>query len=252
MDAQPDVAPALAASSWSFASLSLKFISAEEAALGKTTLAYYFEGGEGGGEGKGDIETLGPFTFNEEAQILTFTRYRNDPGSTVVFGTSLDPFLVSEHPKWQWGNTFMDFVKPNKVKVGSKTYNYSYNSEENSGEIVNLGSFALSEDYAGLTITNYKGFEFDASFNAWHEGDPIITMNDTLEGTEWFWASQYGGTMFFVTRKTIDGGRGYTWDPATRKGSVDVLGPFFVQENDTHLTFTNIKGYGHTAEFYIQ
>jgi hypothetical protein len=235
---------------WAFASLSLKFNSPTQAAMGNDTYAYFYDDAEK----KGHIERLGSFTFEEEAQTITFNSYQG--GQACVFQTELDGSLVKT--KWRWGNSLLEFIKPNKVLLRNKTYTYVYESAGNTGSVVGLGDFSVggSDTARIISFPEYKkdagpDYGFAVEF-AEQLTDTTVTLNDTLAGTEWYWESQYGGYLTFLTNTKIAGSSAaYIYNPGERQGKMDVFGNFVVTNNDAHITFTNIKGYGHTAEYNL-
>jgi hypothetical protein len=242
---QSDLEPpdSLVNTKWAWASLTLEFTSPVQAKMGQDTYVYTYQDEDH----TGILEELGVFSFDEAAQTLNFTNYKGR-NQHLVFKTQADPALVDT--RWRWGNSLLEFTSSNKAAFNSRVYTYTYDDKEKIGSIKTLGSFTLNDEEGTRTITlqDYKGYNFSVLLDESLTDTPV-TLDHTLKGTEWFWNSQYGGYMVFVTDTQIDGGRTYTWDPATRKGTVEVLGPFLVTQNDQHITFTNIKGYGHTAEF---
>ncbi|MDR1128132.1 MAG: hypothetical protein LBL20_02380 [Treponema sp.] len=247
---QADFAPGgdMVNTKWAFASISLKFNSPTQAAMGNDSYVYLYDDAKK----TGLVETLGGFSFDDEAQTVTFSSYRG--GSALVFQTELDSALVGS--KWRWGNSLLEFTKPNKVALRNKTYTYVYESAPTAGDVAGLGGFSISgaDGQRTLSFPEYKkavgpdyGFAVDFAEQL---TDTNVTIATTLAGTEWYWESIYGGYLTFLTETKIAGSSAtYTWNPGERNGKMDVFGNFIVTNNDTHITFTNIKGYGHTAEF---
>jgi hypothetical protein len=151
----------------------------------------------------------------------------------------------------------MEITAGNKLNLRGKPYKYSYDGAVKAGNINGLGEFTIDDAKTKITFEHYKAdlgvdYDFQVVFTL-SDPDTPVSMAQTLWGTEWYWESIYGGYLTFTTEKNIGGSiRTYTWDGTAKKGFLEVLGPFFIHDdNPNHLTFTNIKGYGHTAEFFL-
>jgi hypothetical protein len=83
--------------------------------------------------------------------------------------------------------------------------------------------------------------------------DPI-TWGDSLAGSRWSW-SDWGGTVLdFVSGTEVSNGTdryAYTYNKNTREGRIDYYGPFIISADGLTMTFSNIKNYGHSAEFTL-
>lgn len=248
---QPDRIPddTLMSTRWIFGNtLSLEFTSPVEAVMGQHTYLYTYEDTDK----TGLVEELGGFTYDKDTQTLTFTRYKG--GSPLSFKTQLDPVLVGT--VWRWGHGFIEFTAPNKVKVGSGTYTYVYDDQEKAGTIKNVGPFTIAEGPGEglriLSFAEYKSYGRPVVFTEQLEEHPI-TLEDTLIGTEWFWSSTWGDSfLVFMTETSSINGEymdWYTYDPATRKGEIEYMGPFILSSDGMTLNFTNYGGYGHGATF---
>ncbi|MDR2393936.1 MAG: hypothetical protein LBD93_07265 [Treponema sp.] len=160
------------------------------------------------------------------------------PVDTPEEATSLDTLVASF-----WSRVVgteeasLYFLSETQVLTGDTFKAYTYQGN-NTGTVTGLGDFTLSPDGETLILS----------------GGPLFTRqpdripDDTLVSTRWI----FGNTLsleFTSPNKVKVGSGTFTYDPATRKGEIEYVGPFIISSDGMTLHFTNYGGYGHGATF---
>ncbi|MDR1902148.1 MAG: hypothetical protein LBQ88_07715 [Treponema sp.] len=237
----------LVGTTWTWTTMTLEFTTNTSAILGPDTLSYTYDETNR----TGVLDAAGDFTVSEDQTALTFPDYKGY-GRAVAFkgDVQTDPVLVDT--KWRLGLALLNFTSRKQVTLGDASYTYTYDKSIQKGNIKTLGDFSITGTAPAQTLTfsNFKGYEFQAGF-AEDQGQPAPTLNDTLMGTEWFWGSEWGATVIMFTSPTVVNGgqRAYTYEPATRKGTVIEVGPFTISKDGQHMSFAQWRTYPHGAEF---
>jgi hypothetical protein len=138
---------------------------------------------------------------------------------------------------WELDGVKIEFKSETEVTMnGTRSYSYSYNRENRSGNASALGAFTVSEDFLRLEFPDFMGSGkaiFDNSARA-------------IVRTTWFWGQ--GVLSFGMSKVTINGvAYPYTYDGTAKTGTIEKIGSFSLGENE--LTIQHWRGSSFDAAF---
>ncbi|MDR2494163.1 MAG: hypothetical protein LBD24_02960, partial [Spirochaetaceae bacterium] len=110
-------------------------------------------------------------------------------------------------------------------------YAYTYEPETRAGEIETLGAFTVSEDFLTMTFTRYNGAIPDAVFE--NSGAAIARA---------LWVWEQSVLQFGPIKASLNGALyPYSFDSATRTGTIEKIGQFTLAEDGASITVTQFR-----------
>ncbi|MDR2375388.1 MAG: hypothetical protein LBD96_03005 [Treponema sp.] len=143
---------------------------------------------------------------------------------------------------WAWSGVKLTFRESAVTMTGvAKSYPYTFDGEERTGNIDTLGNFTVDQDFLRLTFENFNNLG----------GDPKVfdNLSAALTGTSW----RFGRALLTFpsgAKARLHGfDYAYTYDSATKTGAITAKygqpGPFTLSPEETTLTFSNYRDSKH-------